>query len=298
MRLLWPMLLAFTACLMGVDRGFAVDIEIESVVVNLIAEAEVPAEEAGVLAEVVAREGQRVQAGELLARINDRDALLQVAKARIVLDQANDQAANDVKLRRAQQTLKLAKLELAKSEEANKQLEKVVSATQIEKLKIDVDNALLEIEQAETDLATARRGVAAAKNDLLVAERALERRRVTTPIAGVVVGVRRNPGEWLEPGETVVRVVRDDRLRAEGFVHVDKLSFDPLGCNVRLQVKLPSGKVQDFPGIVTFVSPEANPINGQVRLWAELENGDRKLRAGTSAKLLVEMPSEQTTSSP
>ncbi len=31
------------------------------------------------------------------------------------MDQANDQAANDVKLRRAQQTLKLAKLELAKS---------------------------------------------------------------------------------------------------------------------------------------------------------------------------------------
>jgi RND family efflux transporter MFP subunit len=276
----------------------AADLEIDSVVINLIAEAEVPAEEAGVLAEITVREGQRVKAGDLLARIDDRDAALDVAKARIILEQANDLAANDVKIRRAQQTLKLARLELMRSEEANKELDKVVSATQIEKLKIDVENALLEIEQAEKDLATARRGVEAAKNDLQIAERALQRRRVAAPIEGVVADVRRNPGEWLKPGETVIRIVRDDRLRAEGFVQVDALTSNLLGRAVTLHFKLPSGATASLPGEVTYVSPESNPINRQVRIWAEVDNRAGQLRAGTSAKMVIETVSAAESAKP
>jgi macrolide-specific efflux system membrane fusion protein len=265
----------------------AEEIAVESVIVNLIAEASVPAEEAGVLVEVAVKEGQRVNTGDALARLGDREAVLEVGAAKIALEQARELAANDVSKRRAQQTLKLAKLELAKSEEANKQVEKVVTAAQLEKLKIEVENALLEIEQAEKELAAAQRGVEAATNRLQIAERAVERRRIVSQIDGVVVDIRRNQGEWLKPGETVLRVVRDDHLRAEGFVHVDKLAGDWRGRPVRLEVKVGSGPMQTFIGEIAFVAPEVNPVNRQVRVWADIDNKLGTLRAGLSGKMFV-----------
>jgi multidrug efflux pump subunit AcrA (membrane-fusion protein) len=274
-----------------VGSAAAADIAVESVVINLVAEVEVPANEAGSLVEVPAAEGRRVEAGAILARIDDRDAALEVAAAEIALDHAQQQATNDVKLRLARQALKLAELELKKAEDANRELERVVSATQIEKLRIEVEKAQLEIELAVKDLAAAERTVAAARNALLVAQRGVERRRIVAPIGGTVVDVRRRLGEWLEPGATVVRLVRDDRLRAEGFVHVEKLTAELLGQPAELVVTLPGEKPTTFRGAVTFVSPEVNPINRQVRVWAEFDNADGRLRPGLAARLTVKVSS-------
>jgi multidrug efflux pump subunit AcrA (membrane-fusion protein) len=262
-------------------------VEVESVVINLIAQAEVPAEEAGTLVKVIASEGRRVQAGAPLARIDDRDAALEVARAQIALEHATQQAANDVKLRLARQSLKLAELELKKAEEANQELDRVYSPSQIEKLKIELEKARLEVELQQKDLAAADRAVKAAENELLIARRGVERRAVVAPIDGVVVDVRRQIGEWLQPGDTVVRMVRDDRLRAEGFVHVDKLTAPLVGQPVELFVDLPGVGRTAFEGTVTFVATEANPVNGQVRLWAEVDNRQGRLRPGMSADMLV-----------
>lgn len=282
------LLLGFTA------GGFAGDIAVDSVVINLVAEVEVPAIEAGPLVELVAPELKRVEAGALLVRIDDRDAALEVNKAQIALDHAEHQAASDIKIRQAKQTLKLAELELKKSEDANREVPGVVSTTQIEKLRIAIENAQLEIEQATHDQAAAQRAVAAAKNELLVAQRAVERRRIVAPIAGVVVDVRKRTGEWLKPGDTILRIVRDDRLRAEGFVDVQKLTVPLLGEPAELIVELPGGKSGVFRGKVTFVSPEANPINRQVRVWAEFDNPNGRLRPGLSARMVVR-PAASTT---
>jgi multidrug resistance efflux pump len=132
--------------------------------------------------------------------------------------------------------------------------------------------------------------VQAARHEIRVAERAIERHRIVAPIDGVVAEVRRQPGEWLEPGETVLRLVRDDRLRAEGFIHVRQLTPAVLGAAAELEVMLPGRGVVSFPAQVTFVSPEANPINGQVRIWAEVDNADHLLRAGLPARLLIRAP--------
>jgi multidrug resistance efflux pump len=173
-------------------------------------------------------------------------------------------------------------------------LERVVSATQIEKLRIEVESAQLGIEQAMKDRAVAERAVAAAINELRIAQRAVERRRIVAPIDGVVVDVRRRPGEWLDTGKTVVRLVRDDRLRAEGFVHVEKLHVPIIGQPAELVVTLPGQKPTLFHGAVSFVSPEVNPINREVRVWAEFDNAEGRLRPGLPATLTVKVGSQTT----
>ena len=41
-------------------------------------------------------------------------------------------------------------------------------------------------------------------------------------------------------------------------------------------------------GQIVFISPEIDPLNSQVRFWAEIENAELKLRPGMTATLTIE----------
>ena len=93
-------------------------------------------------------------------------------------------------------------------------------------------------------------------------------------------------GEWAEPGQKVLRIVNADRLKAEGFIRAEDAAIAASGKPVELTIDL-GGKPQTFSGKVAFVSPEVDPITGQVHVWAEIENHDGKLRPGQSAKMVL-----------
>ena len=264
-----------------------VTIDVQSVVVNLIAEVELAAEEAGPLVELAVTEGKRVKAGDFLGRLDDRDAVLTIARAEIALKHSQQLAASKVKLLQAQEARELAKLELERATTANQELARVVSESQLAKLRLELRRAELDVQQAEDDRAAAARAVEAAASELAMAQRARERRQLLAPMDGIVVDVRRHAGEWLEPGKAVVRLVRDDRLRATGFIKLDDLVAPLEGAPATLTVELPGNTSSTFTGRVTFVSPEANPINRQVKLIAEFDNRDGRLRAGLPAKMSV-----------
>jgi macrolide-specific efflux system membrane fusion protein len=40
-------------------------------------------------------------------------------------------------------------------------------------------------------------------------------------------------------------------------------------------------------GTIVFVSPEVDPITGQVRVWAEIDNREGKLRPGQPARMVI-----------
>jgi multidrug efflux pump subunit AcrA (membrane-fusion protein) len=87
----------------------------------------------------------------------------------------------------------------------------------------------------------------------------------------------------------VLRLVRDDRLRATGFVRLEQLMWPLESQPATLLVDLTGPAPSSFTGRVTFVSPEANPINRQVRVIAEFENADGRLRAGLPAKMSIQV---------
>jgi multidrug efflux pump subunit AcrA (membrane-fusion protein) len=126
-----------------------------------------------------------------------------------------------------------------------------------------------------------------AANQLQLAERNLERRRIVTPVEGVVVKVFRHPGEWVEPGEVVLRLVRINPLRAEGFLDATKIKRDLSNQPVRLFVDLPGAGETVFAGKLVFVSPEIDPFNGQARVYAEVANRDLLLRPGMRARMEI-----------
>jgi RND family efflux transporter MFP subunit len=274
--------------------GWGSEEEVSAVVISLIAEAEVAAPEAGPLVEVAVAEGRRVESGDVLGRLDDRDAALEVQRAEIQLRHATEQAKSSVKMQLAEESLKLAQLELERATTANQELARVVSPAQLSKLNLEVRRAELEVQQAREDAAATARAVEAAANELAIAQRALAKRQILAPIDGVVVDVRRRTGEWLEPGKVVVRLVRDDRLRATGFVTLDQLRFPLEGQPATLRVTLPPDNETTFPGRVTFVSLEANPINRQVKVIAEFDNPAGRLRAGLPARMTIHVDSDSS----
>lgn len=269
------------------------DIRIEAVGIKAIEEVEVPARVVGVLEEISVREGQRVVADEtVLARLDTRDAELELERSRIEYRNACQMAHNDVKVRMARQSLKLAELDLGRAQDSLVRYPMSITQAQIDRLVIAVEQAKLEIEQARRELDSAQLASLAARNQLDVAERNLSRHRVVSPIDGTVVQIHRRKGEWVEPGQTVVRIVRSDRFRAEGFIHIRRLTKDLTGCPVTLAAGRPGGGMSEFHGKVTFVSPEANPVNGQIRIWAEIEDRDAMLRPGLVATLVIDDSTE------
>ena len=81
--------------------------------------------------------------------------------------------------------------------------------------------------------------------------------------------------------------MRINRLRAEGFLDARHLSAPLAGRRIKLVVDLPAGGKTTFDGELRFVSPEIDPVDGKMRLWAEVENDGLLLRPGLRGTLLI-----------
>src|SRR5438552_2345419 len=69
-----------------------------SVHLRLIDQVEVPAQTSGVLVAIPAKEGQLVIENDVVAQIDDSDAILSAARARLDLEIAQKKASNDLKV--------------------------------------------------------------------------------------------------------------------------------------------------------------------------------------------------------
>ncbi|MBC8870600.1 MAG: HlyD family efflux transporter periplasmic adaptor subunit [Planctomycetes bacterium] len=266
----------------------AESIEVDSVLLASIEEREVPAQEAGVLSRLAAREGAFVQEGELLAQIDDADARLELARAEIELENARRNAQNNIKVRVSKKAAEVAAAELKRALASRERYPKSVSETEVDRLRLAAEHADLQVEQAEYELETAQLALRVNENEVDRAKHQTERRRIVAPISGRVVQIFRRSGEWVEPGQSVLRLLRIDRLKAVGFLDATQLTRDLTGRPVKLRVKLAGDEPVEFPGEITFVHSEVNPVNGQVDFWAEIENRDLLLRPGLKATLVIE----------
>ncbi len=266
------------------------EIEVPSVLIKLIEQVEVPAREAGVLVKVAVQEGEMVAAGAALAQIEDTDAQLVKRQAQLELAGARKQAESDVKVRFAKKSLEVAEAELRRAVDSGKRLAQSVSQSELDRLRLLVQKGTLEIEQAqlEWDLDQITRQLK--DNDVQIADNSIKQRRVTAPLAGFVAQVNRHEGEWVQPGQTILRILRLDRLRAEGLVDARAVRGELSGRKVKLTVQLDGQPPVEFAGKVSFVSPEIDPVNGQVRVWAEIENTRLQLRPGLHGSLVIDGP--------
>lgn len=275
--------------LIASERGVdAKPLEVQSVVLRLLAEADVPAQEAGVLTNVAAREGDAVKKGDVLAQIDDQVARMAEVAAKLKYDVAHEKATNNVQVRYARKAAEVAEAELERSTGSVARFAKSVSESQLDVERLNVEKTRLEAEQADHNQQIATLEMKTAQNELDAAKVQRARRQIVAPFDGTIVQVFVRLGEWVEPGQKALRIVNTKTLKAEGFLPSAAAEAKLLGAPVRLTVGDAGDRSATFVGKVAFVSPEVDPITGQVRIWAEIDNTSGKLRPGENVRMVIE----------
>jgi RND family efflux transporter MFP subunit len=234
-----------------VDDFYAADAVIES-----LHQATVSAQIAGQLTRLLVDAGDRVQRGQLLARIDTREADAQLASAGAQVAQA------EAALTQAQLNYERTKSLVAQNFLSQSALDK-----------------------ADADLKTARAALEAARAGTTQAATGRSFAELRAPIDGVVTRRLMEPGELATPGRGVVEIHDPGALRAVGTIPQFVL---PRTARVeRAEIELPSLQRRLKASRVT-VLPAADPRLLSTQVRAELPaDAPAGIVPGTAAKVLV-----------
>jgi multidrug efflux pump subunit AcrA (membrane-fusion protein) len=263
------------------------EIVVPSAILSVIEKVDVPAPEAGILKSLAVREGVRVEAEQLLAQFDphEQQLLADVVKEDLLL--AEREAASDISVRLAEKENEVARVELQRAESVNADFPNTVSAKEVDRLRLAVESTKLKIEHAKFERAMLALKIRRTQADLKLAQYRVDRLAIATPIPGVVAQVDKSAGEWVDKGELVLRIVRVDRLKVEGYVAVSDSVKGLVGRPVEVEAVLDGGDPVRAHGTVAFVSPEAEPVDAQVRFWAEIDNTAMQLRPGLTVSVKI-----------
>jgi membrane fusion protein, multidrug efflux system len=215
-------------------------------------DATVRAQVGGSVLQTYAEQGQRVGAGQLLARIDAAGLQDAYLSARAAVTSATSSA--DVAAR-----------ELARAE-------KLLAAGAI---------AERDIEQTRRASIAADAGLADARARLANAEKQLGNTRIVAPLAGVVSERPVSAGDVVQPGTAMFTVVDPSSMRLEASIPADQLSAVRLGVPVNFTINGYPGRT--LLGKVTRISPTADPATRQVRIIASIPNTTGALVGGLFA---------------
>lgn len=215
--------------------------------------ATIVAQVSGPVTQVVAETGQNVNAGALLARLDDagvRDAFLSARSA----------------VTTAEQSAALARRDLERSE-------RLAAAGAIAER--DLEAARIAATAAESQLADAQARFALAREQL-------EDTEIRAPIRGIVADRAVSAGDVVQPGMPLYTVVDPTSMRLEAFVPASAIAMLERGASVEFSVNGYPSRV--FAGTVDRISPTADPATGMVTVLVSIPNAGGDLVGGLFAE--------------
>lgn len=170
---------------------------------------------------------------------------------------------------------------LAQIDSRQQQLEVDRLAKIVEKRRFDFEgfDALLKDSMTSRDQAMqARIELEIAELDQRRAQAELEKRVLLSPLDGLVVAVRFEAGEWVEPGAIVAEVVDIGSVLAQLLLTAEEAGAVKLG----LEVPLTFPALPNFTarGKIDFIDPRVDPSSGFQRVRVLVENRDGVIRPG------------------
>ena len=152
-------------------------------------EIRISAQEAGVLIEMPVKEGTQVETGNLLAKVDDRQAAAALKISQYALDSARKRADEDIEIRYAQAAERVAETDLEQDLKANFNKPGAIPDIEIRRKQLDLRRARLQIEKAQKDQVLAGLEAKTKEAERDAAEMALEWHVIDAPFDGEVVEV-------------------------------------------------------------------------------------------------------------
>lgn len=285
------------------DFAVAADHDVPVCYVLIKREVEVPAQEAGLLETFDVEKGDSVTADAMIAKIDDRQAVMKKNVAKAEYDAADAQAKNDVNVRFSKAAALVAKAELRKADAARQELNQAIAENEYKRLELSYQKAVLGIEQADMEFKVAGLTAEVKKTEMAAADLDIVRREIHSPITGEVMDVFKEKGEWVQAGEPVALIVQMDVLKVEGMVNFKDISPAQVKNKpVTVRAKLTGSEEVAFQGKVTFISPEVE-IDGSYRISADIINrqdasGEWLLRPGLETSMTIHVDRPATAAAP
>ena len=237
----------------------------------------------GRVAEIRVKEGDFVQAGEIIARLDTAELQAQLAGAKASVQRAVatiDRAHADIAIREAEQHL--AEIEMQRSAE----LERRAAGT-----KADLDQrtaqhlvADAQIKGSHAALAEAKAAQQAAEAQVAQIEATLEDSALRTPVSGRVEYKLVQPGEVVGAGGRLVTILDLMEVYMTIFLPTGEAGRVALGSEARLVLDAVPNAV--FPATVSFVAAEAQFTPKTVETANEREKLMYRVKLAVDPKLL------------
>ncbi len=228
----------------------------------------------GRVTEVLVEPGQRVEADQALARLDDRETRTQIEVYTL-------RAESDLEIQAAEAELGLAQNEEARIRDAfNK------SAAGV----FEVERAALESRRRAMAVELARQRREEAMAQLALVRIRHEQNTLRAPIAGTIEQVLISSGEMVEALKPVLRLVVTDPLRVEAPVPTQTTLRLSLGERAHVRLLLPEEN-QPLLGRVIQIAQVADPASDTRVVRIEAAN-PRGLPAG--CRVVIEFPDQQS----
>ena len=197
---------------------------------------------AGKLTQRAVEAGQRVKAGQLLAQMDPRDYLLaaDAAKAQVTAAATNRN---------------LTAAEYKRFSDLKDQ--NFISGVELDRRDAAVKGAEAQLEQAQAQLASQRNQTAYTK--------------LTSDIAGVVLGVDAEAGQVVAAGQPIVRIAKDGPRDVVFSVPEDKVALVTMGSSVAVRTWSGSGVLK---GVVREIAASADPVTRTFQIKVAMDGKD------------------------
>ncbi|MCA9159661.1 MAG: efflux RND transporter periplasmic adaptor subunit [Planctomycetales bacterium] len=209
----------------------------------------------GRIVELLVDQGDRVSGGDLLVRLDDEELQQQVAIA-----QANVEAVSAAIVRLTTDKNRAE----AVYEQARKSHDRIQTLVRQNAISPeDADKATEALAVGEAGVSRAEAAIAEGRKELISAERTLEYHRarlldtnVHAPFDGMVVKRRREPGDVVVPGSSILTLISTDELWISAWV--DETEMARLQPEQAARVIFRSESDKDYPGRVVRLGREAD----------------------------------------
>lgn len=239
----------------------------------------------GRIAEIYADEGDRVEAGQIVARMDTKslEAQLREAEASVISASKQRSVALSIVSQRKSE-LNLAKRNLARSE-------RLYENNNIPLEKLDSDRAAYEaaralLDAAEADVANAQAAIDAAEAETDRLETDIEDSSLKTPINGRVQYRLAEPGEVLPAGGKVLTVIDLSDVYMAIFLPTKEAGNLAMGADARIVVD--AAPEYAIPAKVTFVASKAQFTPKEVETTEERQKLVFRVKVQIDPEILKE----------
>lgn len=272
---------------------------------------------AGKIANIYTNVGQFVGAGATIAKVDDRDARLQLVSAQAAVKQARAavkqaearlglldgrrfEASTVPEVRAANANYQQALAEQKQAEANEKRYRELTETGDVAMMtyetyrttrdtararalaaKQQLDATINTAKQSNQAIVSAQANVDAALTQVAEAQKAIADTIVQAPFAGYVSSRPTAVGEYVSSSSIIVTLLRTNPIKAEIQVAEADVPYAVIGRGVSLEVD--AYKDRKFAGSITAVNPAVDPNSRSTTVEAMVENDGNPLRPGMFA---------------